>query len=49
MSLSVPTTTVLDQDLDELAPDVVAALQPDFDEGDLVARVDALAAKHPHL
>ncbi|MFD4637782.1 serine hydroxymethyltransferase [Lentzea sp. NPDC058436] len=34
-------------DFTEVADIIAAALQPSFDEGDLVARVDALAAKHP--
>ncbi|WP_439657210.1 hypothetical protein ACSHWB_33095 [Lentzea sp. HUAS TT2] len=47
MSLSVSTTTVLDQDLDALDPEVAAALLPGFDEADLSARVAALAGKNP--
>lgn len=34
-------------DFTEVADVIAAALQPDFDEGDLLARVDALAAEHP--
>ncbi|MGW6443331.1 serine hydroxymethyltransferase [Lentzea sp. NPDC055074] len=34
-------------DFTEVADVIASALQPEFDEGDLLARVDGLAAKHP--